>query len=247
MERNDDESLRKSHFSSNFNHSPINSIGYESIGGSNVRKVNNMNLNLTSIKKIKSPSENEIELRSFTKANNSTILNQSVLPEITEDGNLLSDLRKGRQNDDQLIKFEKEASYFLACYDPESKEIFFSDFITEGIITKEGYKLTTEIEEKLNKLIVYFKERWELISNLSKLDQEGYLSRKSKKYFRRPISSKFLFPERLELNNFNSCYPLPAAFQQYGVINISITIHDTVCKMPEGDKVIQKKVGFYYV
>lgn len=145
------------------------------------------------------------------------------------------------------MSMEKDASYFLACFDPESKSIYFSEFIREKIISKEDFLLPQELEEKVNKLLEKCEEEWQTIKKLSKLEDMDYLSDRSKKYLRRPIPSRFLFPERLELNNFNSCYPLPAVFQQYGMVNLNITIHDTVCKVPEEDRFIQKKVGFYYV
>jgi hypothetical protein len=207
--------------------------------------------NLTSNKKMKASATSFTDAdgntRSFLKGQNSTFLNQSLIPDFPEDMSLLNEYKRVKRFDDQPLKFEKDAQYFLACYDPEVKELYFTDFITENIIRIENYTLTPDIEEKVNKLNSIFQERWDLIKKLSKLEDDNFLSNQSKKYLRRPMLSKFLFPEKLELNNFNSCYPLPAAFREYSMIDINITIHETVCKLPEADRVIKKKVGFYYV
>lgn len=228
------------------NHIPNSQIfNYSSNGSQNF----NYN-NFTSNKKNKASATSFTDgdnSRSFIKGQNSTFLNQSLIPDFPEDMSLINEYKRVKRFDDQPLKFEKDAQYFLACYDPEAKELYFTDFISENIIHKGSYTLTPDIEDKLKKMFTIFQERWDLIKKLSKLEDDSFLSNQSKKYLRRPILSKFLFPEKLELNNFNSCYPLPAAFREYSMIDISITIHETVCKLPEGDRVIKKKVGFYYV
>lgn len=128
------------------------------------------------------------------------------------------------------------------------KKIFFSEFTTEKLVTDIGFKIPSEIEEKVNKLFANLNQRWENILELTKLEKEFYLSDKSKKYFSRPFVSKFLHPEKLELNNFNSTYPLPAAFKYYGHINVNISIYQNVNeKLSKENFVITKKVAFYAV
>ena len=185
---------------------------------------------------LKSKLDNEFS-KSIYKYINDSELDKTLLHDVNDEFFL----------NGQNYVAEKDGFYFLACYDPEEKCIFFSEFITEKIITKDNIQLNQNLQERYNKLISIFKEDWKLIIEISNLGKNGHLSEKSREYFRRPIMSKFLFPERLELNNFCSTTPLPAAFQQYGNVELKITIHDSVCKVPEELRFFTKKVGFYYV
>jgi hypothetical protein len=104
------------------------------------------------------------------------------------------------------------------------------------------------LEDRFNKLIASLNQRWENILELTKLEKEFYLSDKSKKYFSRPFLSQSLHPERLELNNFNSTYPLPAAFKNYGYINVNITLYININERLSNENfTITKKVAFYAV
>jgi hypothetical protein len=103
--------------------------------------------------------------------------------------------------------------------------------------------LPREYSNRLEKV----SDKWEIIKDLSKLESESYLSKASYEYFKRPLPSKFLFSEKLGLLSFNSCYPLPGAFWEYGNVNLKITIHSSVCPPPEDNFVIEKMVPFYYV
>jgi hypothetical protein len=106
----------------------------------------------------------------------------------------------------------------------------------------------TESEEKVNKLLTNLNQRWENILELTELEKKFYLSDKSKKYLRRPFLSKFLHPERLELNNFCSTYPLPAAFKYYGFINVNISVYQNVNeKLSKENFIMTKKIAFYAV
>lgn len=144
-----------------------------------------------------------------------------------------------------------ESSFFLACYDPFNKEIFFLDFVNETTIRKEVNIEEHEIIEEIPKRIQNYGKMWEGIIELSQLGSEEFLSPSFYSFFKRPFPSGMLFPESLGLNNFNSTYPLPMCFSNYE-INLIITFHSTVLQddkkvIPLKDLVINRKVGFYYV
>jgi len=83
------------------------------------------------------------------------------------------------------------------------------------------------------------------------METDFFISDRSLKFFKRPIPSSTLYPEKLGLNNFTSTYPLPLAFNDYNYIDLNITIHKDVCGFTdleeESIKVYPKKVGFFYV
>jgi len=81
------------------------------------------------------------------------------------------------------------------------------------------------------------------------MDDNNFISQRSLNYFKNPIPSTILFPEKWDLNNFHSTYPLPSAFKEYNYINLKITIHEDVCDFHNNDcdKIIIRQVGFFYV
>ena len=60
---------------------------------------------------------------------------------------------------------DKDNLYFLSCYDPDLKEIYFSEFIQERIIMKEDSNLNLDLKEKMKKRIEKIEEQWESIKN----------------------------------------------------------------------------------
>ena len=62
---------------------------------------------------------------------------------------------------------EDESQFYIVCYDPELKKIFFSEFTTEKLVTDIGFKIPSELEEKVNKLFANLNQRWENILELT--------------------------------------------------------------------------------
>jgi hypothetical protein len=169
---------------------------------------------------------------------NSVIQNQSIYDPSADVINALN------------MMSDEPKSFYLACFDPLQKEIYFFDFMKEDIICppESGLNLDENKTKILKELTFIFENRWKMIKDLSELDDEEYLSEKSKKYLRRPMFSKFLHSERSELNNFNSCYPLPADFIKYQAVKLKVYFHSSVIKLDsEQELKIDRKVGFYYV
>jgi len=143
-----------------------------------------------------------------------------------------------------------ENCYFVACYDPGEREIFFYDFLTDKIIRRNGFPIIgSDFDENYKLRCDKYDENWNQIKRLCSIENDFFTTERSFKYFTRPIPSSILYPEKKGLNNFTSTYPLPLAFNDYNFINLSITIHQDVCDFGENDedKIIIKQVGFFYV
>ena len=94
-----------------------------------------------------------------------------------------------------------------------------------------------------------FQEKWNKIKELSNFDKDLFTSENeiAMRFFKRPLSSKFLHPENLGFNHFTSTYPLPAAFSKYKFITLEIFIDKSICNPQIHPEKIIKKVSFFYV
>lgn len=205
------------------------------------------------MKALKSPIDDKFKksAKSEKKDGTSQFLTELQLEE-TNDILMINKKRKeyNPANEESFNSTDKDPGYFLVCYDPLENEIYFTEFIKEKIVCRDKNYMRVDQEEKYANRIKFFSEKWATIKTLSKLEQEDFLSERSQNYFKKPINSKFLFPEKLGLINFNSSYPLPPVFLEiYSNVQIKITIHSSVIgvNVPETERVIDTKVPFYKV
>lgn len=145
----------------------------------------------------------------------------------------------------------QESTFFMACYDPFLDELYYLDIISEMVIRKECDILESEVNDDLEKRKEVYSKCWTDIQRLSQFGGKDFVSDNAIKYFKRPLSSSLLHPESLGLNNFTSTYPIPATFSNYE-INLNIMVHSTVLNdsnrfLAEKERVITRKVGFFYV
>ena len=131
--------------------------------------------------------------------------------------------------DDKVLE-ENEISYkfsknkfYLACFDVLKDEIYFQDYFTDDIIHKNC--LLNRHHIKYRNRINILHKYWQKIEELTGFNKISYISEKAKSYFKRPISSNFIYPETKGLFNNNNCYPLPCVMQNYGEFEITIKVH----------------------
>jgi hypothetical protein len=213
----------------------------------NIKNMMNLKNNTVQLK-IKSPANTQI-IRS------ATIEKFDISPIEEQEINLKNckNFNTPLNNIKHESKIINESVYFLPCFDPELDQIYFIDFLTENIIVEKTDTFIKSEEEELYKsLVLKLNENFKTIKSLSKLEDKDFLSNHSLKYFRRPLLSQLMKPERLELNNFNSTYPLPSEFLKYGKVSLRIKIHHSVygnekVSLPKEMRMFERDVGFYYV
>ena len=111
--------------------------------------------------------------------------------------------------------------FYLACFDVLNDEIYFQDYFTDDII-KKNYLLNRNFIKYQNRVNILH-QYWQKIEELTGFNKTSYLSQKAKNYFKRPISSNFIYPETKGLFNNYNCYPLPCVMQSYGEFEINNT------------------------
>ena len=113
--------------------------------------------------------------------------------------------------------------FYLACFDVLKDEIYFQEYFTDEIIHKNCLlnRHYVKYQNRINVLHRY----WLKIEELTGFNKSAYISEKAKSYFKRPISSNFIYPETKGLFNNYDCHPLPCVMQSYGEFEISIKVH----------------------
>lgn len=144
-----------------------------------------------------------------------------------------------------------ETTFYIACYDPFKRELYYLNFNNESVIRKEVDIEEHEILEELPKRYLEYDKKWKDIIKIADLEGNSFIEDQFYKYLSRPLNSSLLYPESIGLNNFNSTYPIPGCFANYD-INLIITFHSSVIQddnksIPLKDLIINRKVGFYYV
>ena len=123
--------------------------------------------------------------------------------------------------------------FYLACFDVLNDEIYFQDYFTDDIIKKNCLlnRNFVKYQNRVNILHQY----WQKIEELTGFNKTSFLSEKAKNYFKRPISSNFIYPETKGLFNNYNCYPLPCVMQSYGEFEITIKVHLNCFDMDSDD------------
>ena len=131
--------------------------------------------------------------------------------------------------DDKVLE-ENEISFrsfsnkfYLACFDVLKDEIYFQDYFTDEIIHKNC--LLNRHYVKYHNRINILRRYWQKIEKLTCFNDKSFISEKAKSYFKRPISSNFIYPETKGLFNNHECNPLPCVMQNYGEFEITIKVH----------------------
>ena len=117
-------------------------------------------------------------------------------------------------------------SFYLACYSIPNDEIYFVDFFTNAVISSD-VRLSKQ-EERYQKRLEVLRVYWKKIESITGLGKESYLSPEARRYLKRPINSRFIFPETRTLYSSNTPSPIPSVLQSYGNIRVSVKVHLSV-------------------